>query len=102
MSEATAKRHMGLKTSRAITNTVIHVVLIAISIIWLIPFVCIVLQSFRVENTGPVGYVMPKVWGFDNYSKLLSFSRRIFPAGIRTPSSQPWPLPSCRRSSCCA
>ena len=71
MSEATAKRHMGLKTSRAITNTTIHVVLVLISIIWLIPFVCIVLQSFRMETTGPVGYVVPKVWGFGNYTKLF-------------------------------
>ena len=62
---------MGLKTSRAITNTSIHVLLIVISIIWLIPFVCIVLQSFRVENSGPVGYVLPKVWGTDNYTKLF-------------------------------
>ena len=72
MSEATAKRHMGLRTSRAITNTVIHILLIAISIIWLIPFVCIVLQSFRVESTGQVGYVIPKVWGVDNYTRLFS------------------------------
>ena len=71
MSEATAKRHMGLKTSRAISNTAIHVILIVISIIWLIPFVCILLQSFRVENTGPVGYVVPKVWGTGNYVKLF-------------------------------
>ena len=62
---------MGLKTSRAITNTTIHVVLILISIIWLIPFICIVLQSFRVENTGPVGYVVPKIWGTGNYTKLF-------------------------------
>ena len=72
MSEATAKRHMGLRTSRAITNTAIHILLIAISIIWLIPFVCIVLQSFRVESTGQVGYVIPKVWGIDNYTRLFS------------------------------
>lgn len=72
MSEATAKRHMGLRTSRAITNTAIHILLIAISIIWLIPFICIVLQSFRVESTGQVGYVLPKVWGFDNYTRLFS------------------------------
>ena len=62
---------MGLKTSRAITNTSIHILLIVISIIWLIPFVCIVLQSFRVENSGPVGYVLPKVWGVDNYTRLF-------------------------------
>ena len=72
MSEATAKRHMGLRTSRAITNTAIHILLIAISIIWLIPFVCIVLQSFRVESTGQVGYVIPKVWGIDNYTRLFT------------------------------
>ena len=72
MSEAMAKRHMGLRTSRAISNTAIHILLIAISIIWLIPFVCIVLQSFRVESTGQVGYVLPKVWGFDNYTRLFS------------------------------
>ena len=71
MSEATAKRHMGLKTSRAISNTAIHVLLIVISIIWLIPFVCIVLQSFRMESTGQVGYVVPKVWGTGNYVKLF-------------------------------
>ena len=45
--------------------------LIIISIIWLIPFVFIVLQSFRVELRGPVGYVTPKVWGLDNYKNLL-------------------------------
>ena len=71
MSEATAKRHMGLRTSRAISNTAIHILLIVISIIWLVPFICIVLQSFRVENTGPVGYVLPKVWGTGNYTKLF-------------------------------
>ncbi len=71
MSEATAKRHMGLKASRAVTNTAIHILLIVISIVWLIPFVCIVLQSFRVENSGQVGYELPKVWGTDNYSNLF-------------------------------
>jgi len=62
---------MGLKASRAVTNTAIHVLLIVISIIWLIPFVCIVLQSFRVENSGQVGYVLPKIWGTDNYVNLF-------------------------------
>ena len=61
---------MGLKASRRISNTAIHILLIIISVIWLIPFVFILLQSFRVENTGPVGYVIPQTWGFDNYLKL--------------------------------
>ena len=72
MSESSMKRHMGLRASRTLGNTLIYILLIAISAIWLIPFFCIVLQSFRVESTWQVGYVMPKVWGLDNYRKLFS------------------------------
>ncbi|MBQ6465012.1 MAG: sugar ABC transporter permease [Oscillospiraceae bacterium] len=61
---------MGLKASRALSNTIIYILLIIMSVIWLIPFVCIVLQSFRVESTWQVGYVIPQQWGFDNYIKL--------------------------------
>ena len=67
---APVKRHMGLRASRRAANTAIYVVLIAISVIWLIPFICILLQSFRVESTNEVGYVVPHVWGFDNYVNL--------------------------------
>ena len=67
-----AKRHMGIKAVNTISNTVIYILLIAITIIWLVPFACIVLQSFRVENTQMVGYVIPKQWGFDNYVRLFS------------------------------
>lgn len=66
------KRHMGQKAKNAIANTIIHIALVLMSIIWLIPFVCIVLESFRVESTGPVGYVIPKQWGFDNYVRLFT------------------------------
>ena len=72
MSESSMKRHMGLRASRTLANTLIYVLLIVISIIWLIPFFCIVLQSFRVESTWQVGYVLPKVWGIDNYRNLFS------------------------------
>ena len=71
MSETSMKRHMGLKASRTLGNTLIYILLIAISIIWLIPFFCIVLQSLRVESTWQVGYVIPKTWGFDNYVNLF-------------------------------
>ncbi len=64
--------HMGLRASRTIANTSIHVVLVLISIIWLIPFICIVLQSLRVESTHQVGYVMPEKLQFYNYIDLFS------------------------------
>ena len=65
------KRHMGLKASRILANSTIYLVLAVISVIWLIPFVCILLQSFRVESTHQVGYVIPQQWGLDNYTKLF-------------------------------
>ena len=64
------KRHMGLKALNRISNTAIYILLAVISVIWLLPFVFIVLQSFRVESTWQVGYVIPKQWGFDNYINL--------------------------------
>ena len=72
MSESSMKRHMGLRASRTLANTLIYILLVALSIIWLIPFFCILLQSFRVESTWQVGYVLPKVWGIDNYRNLFS------------------------------
>ena len=72
MSETSAKRHMGIQASRRIGNTLAYILLTLISVIWLIPFICIVLQSFRVESTWQVGYVIPQQWGFDNYVKLFA------------------------------
>ncbi len=69
--------NLGLRASRNTTNTFIYILLIAMSIIWLIPFVCILLQSFRVENHTIVGYVIPQQWGFSNYTEL--FTETNFP-----------------------
>ena len=70
MNKTLEKRSMGLRASRAISNTVIYLILILMSIVWLIPFICIVLQSFRIESTWQVGYVIPQKWGWDNYIAL--------------------------------
>ena len=71
-SQPKMKQHMGLKASRTLANTLIYILLISISIIWLVPFVFILLQSFRVESTHQVGYVMPQVWGLRNYTELFN------------------------------
>ena len=70
MNETLEKRSMGLRASRTISNTIIYVILIVMSVVWLIPFFCIVLQSFRIESTWQVGYVIPRQWGWDNYRAL--------------------------------
>lgn len=64
-----------MKKKRAIGNAAAYAVLILISIIWLFPFVGIVLQSFRsyaTEYGGMVDYLVPKAFSFDNYKFLFS------------------------------
>ena len=67
-----AKRSLGIKASNFISNTIIHILLVVMTVIWLIPFVCIVLQSFRCESQHMVGYIIPEKWGLDNYIRLFS------------------------------
>lgn len=64
-----------MKTKRAISNAITYVVLVIISIIWLFPFVCLILQSFRSYNEGGGGmvdYLLPKQFSMDSYTFLFS------------------------------
>lgn len=61
-----------MKTKEHISNAVIYVILIIISIVWLVPFFCIVMQSFEVDHTWQSGNIMPVKFGFDNYVNLFS------------------------------
>ncbi|MCR5743457.1 MAG: ABC transporter permease subunit [Lachnospiraceae bacterium] len=68
-------RVASMKRKQTTGNIVAYIVLIVISIIWLTPFVCLVLQSFisRAEfmSTSEV-YLIPKTWSLDNYAYLFS------------------------------
>ncbi len=58
-----------------ISNFFTYVLLIVISIIWLFPFVCLTLQSFRsyiLEPGGMVNYLLPKTFSLDSYKFLFS------------------------------
>ncbi len=65
------KKHRSLKHARRVSNAVTYVILIIISLVWLIPFVYLVLQSFRAEPGAYVPYIIPKSFTFDNYIKLF-------------------------------
>ncbi len=69
-----AKRHLGIKATNAITNTFIYILLGIITVIWLFPFVCILLQSFESDptKTGMSGNILPTQWGLLNYQKLFA------------------------------
>ena len=71
MSEKTSKRKMGLKAKTTLGNTITYIIIITMCMVWLIPFVCILLESFRMETTMQVGYVIPKEWGLGNYINLI-------------------------------
>ena len=71
MSEKTSKKKLGLKAKTTIGNVIAYIVIITMCVVWLIPFFCILLESFRMETTMQVGYVIPKQWGIGNYVSLL-------------------------------
>ena len=84
----TMKRHMGMKAMSRVSNTFIYLILVIISVVWLVPFFCIVVQSFRVQPTGMTRYLFsnPEAglkeglrikFGFDNYVRL--FTQTQFP-----------------------
>ena len=64
------KKHMNMSTKRRIGNIVSYVTLVLISIVWILPFIFLLLKSFDVENTGVTSNVIPKAFGFDNYIYL--------------------------------
>ena len=66
------KTSMGAKASRRLGNTVVYIVLILITLIWLFPFFGIVMESLKVNTTMMDGELFPKKWGFDNYIKLFT------------------------------
>ena len=60
-----------MSRKKKISNAITYVVLILISIIWLFPFVGLVLQSFRGEYGGMVDYLVPKQFSLANYQFLF-------------------------------
>lgn len=70
-----------LSKKRRVTNGFVYLVLIVISILWLTPFVCMVLQSFRSYETefgGMVDYLIPKTFSLDNYKYLFAAENKFF------------------------
>ncbi len=64
-----------------ISNAITYIILILISIVWLFPFVCLVLQSFRsyiTEPGGLVNYLLPKTFSLDSYKFLFSEECQFF------------------------
>ncbi len=66
------RKHMSMSTKRRIGNVASYVTLALISIIWILPFVFLLLRSFDVGNTGPSSAIFPEKFGFGNYIYLFT------------------------------
>ena len=64
-----------LKFNRVFSNTLIYVILIAMSIVWLLPILWLVLQSFGDGGVAIKAYLIPEKFSFNNY--LYLFSKHI-------------------------
>lgn len=63
-----------VKVKRTVSNSIIYAILVIISIIWLFPFLYLLLTSLRVDIKGVPGNLFPTIeggWGFDNYKALF-------------------------------
>ena len=66
------KKTRSVKTGRIVSNTLTHVFLTVMCLIWIIPFVWLVMQSFRDGKGQFIRTFFPTEYSVDNYVKLLT------------------------------
>lgn len=68
-----AEKTTSMKKKLLVTDIVVHVFLVIVSIVWLIPFIWIIAHSFRGESTGMYCKTFfPREFTLDNYIGLLT------------------------------
>ena len=71
------KRRVGMKFWRIFGDTTGQIFLTILSIIWIIPLIYLIIQSFRGEPGAWSPTFFPKTWTLDNYKRL--FTETDFP-----------------------
>ncbi|MDE6411879.1 MAG: ABC transporter permease subunit [Clostridia bacterium] len=67
------KKYRSKKGAERASLVAIYTILTIISVIWLVPFLLLIVVSFRGEPVGVTAdYVFPKQWSFNNYVKLFT------------------------------
>lgn len=67
------KKFRSKKATERVSLVLIYAILIIISLVWLLPFLMLVILSFRGESVGmSADYLFTKQWSFDNYVKLFT------------------------------
>ena len=70
MNEKKALRSM--KRKKFVTNSIVHVLLSILAVIWVFPIFWVVLTSFRAEKGSYVSSFFPKSYTLDNYKSLFT------------------------------
>ncbi len=60
------------RKKRIINDTIVHIVLAILAIIWVFPIVWVVLTSFRAEKGSYVSTFLPQGYTIDNYTRLFT------------------------------
>lgn len=60
------------KTRRFISNSLVHILLAVLAVIWLFPILWVILTSFRAEPGSYVSTFFPKGYTLANYTKLFT------------------------------
>ncbi|MGN0299271.1 MAG: sugar ABC transporter permease [Lachnospiraceae bacterium] len=66
-----------MKTKRIITDTLCHILLAILSVIWVLPIFYVVLTSFRAEGGSYKSYIWPRGFTLQNYVNLVTSNSQI-------------------------
>lgn len=72
-----AKQH-SMTHRKKIMNSIVHIILTILSIIWIFPIAWVVMTSFRVEQNPTMSYFFPRGFTLDNYITLFTDTRQFF------------------------
>ncbi len=65
-------KQVSAKRRRFVNNTIVHVVLAILAVIWVFPILWVVLTSFRAEKGSYVSTFLPKSYTIANYVRLFT------------------------------
>lgn len=67
-----APKQRSVKRTKMINNTIVHVVLAILAVVWVFPIAWVVLTSFRAEKGSYVSTFLPQGYTLANYVKLFT------------------------------
>lgn len=66
-----------MRTKKIISDTLCHILLAVLSIIWVLPIAYVILTSFRKEGGSYKSYIFPKGYTLDNFVNLFKPTSQI-------------------------